>query len=100
MKDFYVIVNDFNEKTFGPYNVMPYLVEQYSKARVKPHTFDEFKEFVKKEAMYQWMSRCEYEIVVSDWPNQTHPEKWDVYMQLMMNIDTVTRILIENVFEL
>lgn len=47
--------------------------------------------------MYQWWSRCEYEIILVDWPCQKKSEKWDVYKQVMMNIDIITEILMKNV---
>ena len=99
MKSFNVIINDFNGGTFEPYDIMPYLVNEYNEAKVKPSSFQELKEFVEQKARYQWWARCEYEIILVDWPNQKVSEKWDVYRQVMMNIDTVTRILIENINE-
>lgn len=98
MKSFNVIINDFNRDTFEPYDVMPYLVDEYNKAEVKPSSFHEFKDFVKQIALYQWWGRCEYEIILVDWPNQKVSEKWDVYKQVMMNIDTIVGILIENIY--
>ena len=97
---FYVISYDINGKDFTPYNVMPYFINCYKNARRKkkqPKTFDEFKEFVKSKSMYMYWSRCQYEIVLTDWPSQTRGEKIDVHWQIMMNLDTVTRILMENV---
>ena len=90
MKSFYVIINNFNKGTFEPYDVMPYLMTEYNKAKNKPSTTEEFKKFVEKEAKYQWWSRCEYEIIISDWPGMEINDKWDIYRQLMMNIDIVT----------
>ena len=43
--------------------------------------------------MYQWWSRCEYEIIISDWPPSGKEEKWDVYKQIEMNLDLITRVL-------
>lgn len=109
MKQFNVINYDFNGHKFEPYDVMPYLVHAYNKCveRAKeypdsdywkvPKTFDEFKKFVKDESQYQFWSRCEYEIILVDWPCKKDEEKWDVYDQIMMNLDIVTSILIENV---
>ncbi len=88
-----------------------------------PKTFDEFKEFVQRESQYQFWARCEYEIVLGPWPYIPSPserynkegeddinawkehwkkhlascDKWDVHEQIMMNLDIVTRILMENV---
>ena len=109
MKAFNVINYNFNAQKFESYDVIPYLINAY-KDTVKrhhnnpndkywkvPQTFDEFKEFVKKESQYQFWSRCEYEIILVDWPCQKHEEKWDVYDQIMMNLDIVTKLLMESV---
>ena len=109
MKSFNVINWDSNRKVFEPYDVIPYFVDAYNRV-VKnhkefpkndhykvPETFEEFKKFVIDEGHYQFWGRCEYEIILVDWPCQKHEEKWDVYQQIMMNLDLVTRILMENV---
>jgi len=97
MKNFNVIIFDFNSKKFESYNVIPYLVDCYNNSNNKPKTFDEFKEFIRKQAMYQWWSRCQYEIIISNWPPSGIEEKWDVYKQVMMNIDIVTNIVMKSV---
>lgn len=99
MRSFYTIINNFNKGTFEPYDVMPYLMRKYNEDQSKPSTKEEFKTFVKQNAEYQWWSRCEYEIILSDWPCNKHYDKWDVYQQVMMNLDTVTEILMKNVTE-
>lgn len=99
MKSFNVILEDYNHRTFIPYDVMPYLVDKYKESREKPKTFEEFKKFVKDQSMYQWWARCEYEIVLQSWPTGKNEEKIDVYWQILLNIDLVTEILIENVKE-
>ena len=123
MKEFNVIVYNINSKEFKSYNIIPYLVSRYNKKEKKPKTFDEFKEFIKNESMYQWWSRCEYEIILSPWPYVSSPserydkkgendieawkehwkkhlkecEKIDVHYQVMMNIDVITALLIDGV---
>lgn len=97
MKSFNVIINDFNAGTFEPYDVMPYLIREYNESKNKPFTFEEFKSFVERESRHQWWARCEYEIILSDWPGQKHHAKWDIYKQVMINLDIVTTILMENV---
>lgn len=90
-----------------------------------PVTFDEFKKFVKTESQYHFWARCQYEIVLSPWPYISSPserwdkegeddvnawkehwkkhlkscDKWDIFDQIMMNLDIITRILMENVPE-
>lgn len=97
MKQFNVIIYDINRKKFKPYGVMGFFVNEYNKEENKPETFDEFKEFVERKSKWMFWSRCEYEIILSDWPPSGVKEKWDIYRQIMMNIDIVTGILMENV---
>lgn len=100
MRTFSVIIYDPNHKKFVPYNVIPYFVRAYKELKEKkykkvPKTFEEFKKFVRDEGMYQFWSRCEYEIILVDWPCQKTEEKWDVFEQIMMNIDIITNIVME-----
>ena len=99
IKPFNVINFDINSSKFEAYNVMPYLVSCYKKEKKnkRPVTFDEFKEFIKSKSMYMYWSRCEYEIILSDWSSNNHSKKIDIYWQIMNNIDVVTNILMENV---
>lgn len=98
---FYVINQDFNRKEFKPYNIMPYLMERYkaTKPKDRPKTFEEFKEFVDKECLYMYWSRCQYEIVLCPLIGDREEEatKIDIYWQIKMNFDTVVRILMDNV---
>ena len=96
MKPFNVIYERNGE--FLPYDIMPYLVEQYKKIkRNKPKTYDEIQKFIKSNSMYQWWARCEYEIILRDWPCQRSEEKWDIYKQILMNIDVITNVFIKNI---
>lgn len=128
MKQFNVINFDFNAKKFAAYDVIPYFVREYHE-RVEqydasileleaakteeeieiaksnldywriPQTVGEFKKFIKDRAQYQFWSRCEYEIILVDWPCQKTEEKWDVYDQIMMNLDIITQLVMEEVFK-
>ena len=99
MKSYKVINWDFNSDESEAYDVMPYFIRKYNEAENKPKTFEEFKEFVNKNSMHQFWARCEYEIIITGWPRQKKKEKWDVDRQIRMNIDLVTKILMENVLE-
>jgi hypothetical protein len=103
MRTFNVIIDDFNAKTFGPYNIMRHLTRVYEDAKKNnidlPKTKEEFKEFVIKESRYMWWSRCEYEIVLHSWPSDSHHEKWDIFKQIEMNIDLIVDIYIESLKE-
>lgn len=126
MKQFNVIYFNFNAKKFEPYDVIPYLVRKYRervstrdelKQELKnatsetemnlyidsleywrvPQTYDEFKKFVQDESQHQFWSRCEYEIILVDWPCQKTEEKWDVYDQIMMNLDIITQLVMNSI---
>ena len=99
IKSFNVINFNFNSNEFEAYDVMPYLVGCYKneKKNKRPVTFDEFNKFVESNSMYMYWSRCEYEVILLDWPNQKTHKKIDIHWQIMNNIDLVTNILMENV---
>ena len=120
-KEFNVIIHDINSKEFKSYNIIPYLLRCYKESKCKPKTFDDFKKFITKNSMYQWWSRCEYEVILGPWPYTSSPserydkkgeddieawkehwkkhlnecEKIDVHYQVMMNIDVITKLFIE-----
>ena len=96
MKSFNVIVYNFSTMKFEPYDIMPYLVDRYKRLKAKDRPLS-LKKFIEDEARYQWWSRCEYEIILSDWPPHGVEEKWDVFKQIMMNIDVIRDILEENI---
>lgn len=97
MREFNVIVEDINSKKFIPYNVIPYLEKCYYEEKDRPSTLDEFKTFIERYSMYQWWSRCEYEIILKDWPSGSTEKKIDVHQQVMMNINVVAEILMREV---
>lgn len=92
-----VLVQDFNSRKFVPYDIFPYLTNMYNREEKKPENFKEFKKFIDSTARYQWWARCEYEIIVSGWPNITNSKKIDVYDQIELNIDAITTLFMEYV---
>ena len=95
--EYNVIIQDFNKKEFVSYNIFPYLTQEYKASRKKPKNYTEFKDFIKREAMRQWWSRCEYEVILCGWPNTDTNKKVDVYWQIMMNIDIITELFIRHI---
>lgn len=96
IKSFYVINED--DGKFLPYNVMPYFIDRYEEVKDTdkcPKTFDEFKEFIKRRSMYMYWARCQYEIILSDWPCKKVSEKWDIHKQILMNLDLITELLMK-----
>lgn len=55
------------------------------------------KEFIIGKSMYMYWSRCQYEIILLDWPSQQIQEKVDVHQQIMMNIEIFIDVFIENI---
>jgi hypothetical protein len=97
MQPFYVINYNTNKQIFEPYNIMKHFISEYKKLKKKPKTIEEIKEFIEKESVHTYWSRTEYEIILIDWPCQKHEEKWDIYKQILMNIDIIIDIFIKNI---
>lgn len=97
MKKFNVIIYDSNFNKFITYDIIPYLVSEYKETKFKPHTLEEFIEFIINKSRYQWWSRCEYEVVLQSWPSGRAEEKIDVHWQVMMNIEIIAKILMSEV---
>lgn len=93
MQTFNVIIYDINSNEFKPYDIMPYLVRVYKESKDKPQTFSEFKEFVDRKSRYMFWARCEYEIILRDCPTSKVQKKIDVYWQIQMNLDIISRLL-------
>ncbi len=100
MKSFYVINHDFSSGKLEHYDIMPYLISQYKESKNKKLIKKDVKDFIIAESMYKWWSRCEYEIIISDWPSQKTHHKIDIHYQVMMNLDTIVNIFIDNISKL
>lgn len=48
---------------------------------------DDFSEKLKREVMYYFWSKCEYEIILSPWTGRADDIKIDIYDQIMMNFN-------------
>lgn len=91
---FNVILFDFNSGRFIPYNVIPYLIQELNKLKEAPDSFDTLKERILGISMYQWWARCQYEIILGDWPNNQVNQKIDVHYQINNNIDILTKLIL------
>lgn len=106
IEPYYVLNWDFNRKNVEYYDIMPYLIGTYNEEKTRkfrvfhpsgePTTFAEFREFILEASKYQFWSRCEYEVIISQWPyDENDPLKYskkiDVYDQIKNNIDVITR---------
>lgn len=109
-RKFYVLTWDFNRDKIEHYDVLPYLrtrleerIEKNKKDEDEyfkdPKSFDEFKKFVEDESLYQFWSRCEYEMIVHGWPVRKNDYKIDVHEQIMMNLDVISGILFDEYWD-
>lgn len=97
-KHWNVYVDDFNAKEIGTYDIMQNsrFVEDARKAIKECETRDEFAERIRRDLMYYFWSKCEWEIILSDWPPSGQVEKKiDVFDQVMLNFDVFVDYLWE-----
>ena len=74
---YYVYIENFNKKCIEKYNVLSDHFVKLLKA--KTHSIEDkatFAEKVKSVLMYHFWSKCEWEVVITDWP--THIETKEV----------------------
>lgn len=97
MTEFNVLQWDFNESTPTPYNVLPYFRERYKSAKKadRPVTKKQWKEFITRWGKYMYWSRCEYEIIIKQWPPTDKSCKIDVWQQIEYNLDLIAEILMK-----
>ena len=87
----FVYKDNFNARTIEKYDIFNhYSFDKDVKEIYKRYKndFNTFSEEIKKSLMYHFWSKCEWEIIISDWPPSTKDkveEKVDVYDQVMLN---------------
>ena len=87
-----VYVENFNMGHIDVYNIFDHysfdkgVKEAYKKYK---NDFEAFSEAVRRELMYYFWSKCEWEIILSDWPpsGDFDNKKISVYDQVMLNWD-------------
>ena len=86
-----VFYEDFNGKEIEQYNVFDHysFMEDIKDAYKKyKHDFGAFSEEVRRSLQYYFWSKCEWEVIISAWPERAGVEsKIDVYDQITMNWD-------------
>lgn len=87
-----VIVGNFNSRQIETDNIFNHykFKEECDKAWKEYKTdFPKFSEAVRRNLMYYFWSKCEWEVIISHWPpsDKRKDKKIDVYEQVMMNWD-------------
>ena len=99
-----VYVGDFNNSRIVTDNVFDNsgVMEDLRKAVKKFPEKEDFAEAVRKSLMYHYWSKCEWEIILSNWPpsERMREEKIDVYDQVRLNWPVFIDYLWENRKEL
>lgn len=85
-----VYIENFNAKRIEQYNVFNHFkFSEEVKEAYKEHKddFDAFSVSVQRSLMYYFWSKCEWEIILSDWPpsENFNDMKISVYDQIMLN---------------
>lgn len=99
--EWYVLHYDINRKEVTSYNVFSdsYPEELAKAIRSKSNSSyrsikskEDLKNWLKREFMYHYWSKCEAEMVVGPWPcrNEVELQKVDIWMQLEPNLDRIT----------
>lgn len=94
------ILEGFRNSTPVPIDVLSYLSQEWGKLKPsgKKEAKADLQEWVRKELMYQYWGRCEYEMLILPWPprDNDEPKKIDVYGQCLPNLELITRLFSEN----
>ena len=105
MLEWNVYVSDFNAKVIETHNVFDNtsLIYDCKKNYAKNKDDREaFLEQLRRDLMYYYWSKCEWEVVIEHWPPAKgfDDSKVDVYSQVMLNWDRFIDYLWENRKEL
>ena len=93
MLEWNVYIEGFNSREIEIYNIFKYgcgsLEERFKDIKKEVKSKEEFAEKIKRELMYRFWSKCEWEIILSDWPpapeGRFKKEKIDVWDQINLN---------------
>ena len=87
--EWYVYYHDSNAQKIIKWNVFNHgsFKNEVNKILKEKLSKEVFSEKLRREAMYYFWSKCEYEIILSPWTGRADNIKMDIYDQIMMNWD-------------
>lgn len=104
MLEWNVFTDDYNSKKIEIYNVFEHnrFFEDCKKnAKKNIHDYNAFCEQLKRDAMYYYWSKCEWEIMIMPWIyKEAKSLKIDVFDQLKLNWETFCKYTWEHGAEL
>lgn len=106
MKNFNVLLYDFNSKKVEHYDVLPYFrrnwndkkLDNFQKSKVKSKS--DLKNWIERASSYTYWARCEYEFLIASWPFGSYRMNQDLkeFLTPEFNIDDYeSRIKIQNI---
>lgn len=87
--EWYVYYHDSNAQKIIPWNVFNHgsFKNEVDKLLKEKVTKEEFIAKLKRQLVYYFWSKCQYEIILSPWTGRANNIKIDIYDQIMMNFD-------------
>ena len=90
MLEWNVYYHDWNHRELAVFNVFAhgsFYDECKKNARKNIHDYEAFKDQLRRDLMYYFWSKCEWEIILSAWirKDSTKPIKIDVWDQVNLN---------------
>ena len=100
-----VYVGNFNSGLIESHNVFDhwrFLEDCRKNAKKNGGDKDAFAEQLRRDLMYYYWSKCEWEIIIDHWPHcdRFRDEKVDVYDQVRLNWDKFVDYVWQNIGEL
>ena len=101
MLEWNVFIEDFNGKRITTYNIFNHYGFLSDIGKNKHLSKEEFIDKLKSSLMYYFWSKCEWEVILSDWPPSPKErgfkqEKVDVYRQVRLNWNVFTEYVWEH----
>lgn len=76
-----------------------HFIDRTFKFRDNLTCIDDFlEEKLKRECMYYFWAKCEYEVVIQNWPNKDAEKKIDVFEQLEANWNIFKEIALKEIY--
>lgn len=96
--EYWVFYQDFNSRNFKKVNILDGMTETIAK-QIRSHkitSWQELYDWLRKEFMYHYWSKCEYEYALgSMWVKDVEElEKKDVWFQIKDNVTMITDYII------
>ena len=91
---------DINAKEIKSYNIFKNIGLMNSlyklKRQLKDHNQEWFLEEARKQIMYYYWARSEYEIIIKPWVSEKPEVKVDIYDQVYLNWDRISEYIWNN----